>query len=136
MIENLVDKVFVALLQTISGLSVYPGMGDNSPALQAPFCVVWSDIESYEGREPVFTLKTTIEYESIPGVDTVNNVESVMSSIDHVLSNQPSGGVISGLPLSAFNLFCWEEIQSSKQEPGDRRKNIRELKVFAQLTSI
>jgi hypothetical protein len=134
MIENLVDKAIAALLATISGLNVVIGMEDPYPNLQAPFCVVHSVVDSFDGKTPVYKLLTTIEYESIPGPDSVANVVSVMSSIDTVLSTQPSGAVLATLPLSGMTYLAWKAINKTQQEAADRRKNVRELQVFAQMS--
>lgn len=135
MIENLVDTAIAALLKTISGLNVVIGMRDVTPELDTPFCVVWSRVEGFEGKTPVYNLLTTIEYETTPGPDssdTVAAVVSVMSNIDSVLNTQPTPAVLATLPLAGLNYLAWKAVSRTQQEPGDRRINLRELQVFAQ----
>lgn len=134
MIESLVDNAIAALLRTISGLKAVAGMSDNTPELTTPFCVVYSNVQGFVGKTPVYELLTTIEYETIPGPDSVASVAAVMSSIDSILNTQPTSAVLAGLPLSGLTYLGWESIQRTQQEPGERRKNVRELKVFAQLS--
>ena len=121
MIENLVDTAIAALLATISGLKVVAGLQDNEPNLTTPYCAVYSNVVGYVGRNPLYELTTVIEYVSISGQDEAASVEATMTAIDTILNT-------SSLPT-----VLWEAISRTQQEVGDRRRNIRELKVFAQL---
>lgn len=134
MIEALVDKAIASLLSTIQGLKVVVGMGDPFPLLKTPFCVVFSNVISFEGRTPIYSLQTTIEYETISGANTVASVQNVMSSIDTVIGTQPSALVLAGLQTAGLTYLSWQAISKTQQDPGDRRKNVRELQVFAQLS--
>ena len=133
MIENAVDQAIVSLLQTIPGLDVLAGMQDNEPPLQTAYCAVHSNIQRFQGRTPVYELLTTIEYQSISGQDPVTQIENIMSQIDQVIATQPSNTVLAGLDTAPFLFLGWESIPRSEQNVGDRRKNVRELQVFAQM---
>jgi len=132
MIDRLVDKAVASLLSTISGLKVLVGAEDIEPALETPFCVVHSDIQSMTGRTPVYSLLTRIEYNSIAGQDSMASTDPVMTSIDSLVG--PGGDYSANPAVSAAGLayLAWESIPRSSQEFGDRRKNIRELAVKAQ----
>jgi hypothetical protein len=119
MIENLVDSAVATMLSTIPGLVVVVGMQDNDPALVTPYCAVYSNVQNVEAKTPIFELLTTIEYVSISGQDTVTDVESVMTSIDSAMLTPP------------VTLKVWP--LRTQQDVGDRRRNIREYKVFASL---
>jgi|SRR5215475_2367686 len=131
MIENAVDQAIVSLLKRVSGLVVLAGMQDNEPPLITPYCAVHSQIQRFAGRTPIYELLATIEYQSVSGQDAIANVESVMSSIDDLISVQPTD--TTGLATAPFAFLGWESIPRTEQDVGDRRKNIRELQVFAQL---
>jgi len=131
MIENAVDQAIVSLLKRISGLVVLAGMQDNEPPLQTAWCAVYSHIERFQGRVPIYELLTTIEYQSISGQDPVSSVQNVMGQIDALLLTQPSD--LTGLAVAPFVFLGWESIPRTQQDVGDRRKNIRELSVFAQM---
>jgi hypothetical protein len=129
-IDKLVDQAIAnALAGSISGLKVLIGMQDMEPVLETPYCAVFSVLNRFTGRTPIYELMTTIEYVSISGQDTVAEVSSAMTSIDTLIST--------GADLSGFNFapglryLAWESINRSQQEVGDRRKNIRELLVRA-----
>ena len=134
MIDRLVDQAIASLLGTISGLKVFVGAEDIEPPLQTPFCAVHSEVTAMSGREPVYHLTSFIEYNSIAGQDEISTVDSTMAAIDSLIG---PGGDYSGNPgISATGLkyLAWESINRSSQEYGDRRKNIREVLVRAQLT--
>ena len=131
MIENAVDQAIVSLLKRVPGLVVLAGMQDNEPPLTTPYCAVYSNIQRFQGRIPVYELLTTIEYQSVSGQDPIVSVQNIMSQIDNLLSNQPSD--LTGLVTAPFAYLGWESIPRTQQEVGDRRKNVRELQVFAQM---
>ena len=134
MIDRLVDQAIASLLATIAGLKVFAGAEDIDPALVAPFCVVYSDITAMSGRTPIYSLLSRIEYNSIAGLDTIANTQSIMTQIDSLIS--PGGNYSStpGVSTSGLNYLAWEAVGRSSQEWGDRRKNLRELLVKAQIT--
>lgn len=132
MIENAVDQAIVSLLQRIPGLVVLAGMQDMEPPLTTPYCAVYSNIQRFQGRKPVYELLCTIEYQTISGQDPATSVENIMTQIDNLISVQPSD--LTGLATAPFAFLGWESIPRSEQNVGDRRKNIRELHVFAQMT--
>lgn len=134
MIDRFVDKAIASLLETIQGLKVFVGAEDIEPALAVPFCVVYSDVSGMSGRKPVYHLISRIEYNSIAGLDAIAQTETVMSAIDALIS--PGGDYSSNPAVSAAGLqyLAWESIGRSSQEFGDRRKNVRELEVKAQLS--
>jgi hypothetical protein len=121
-IENLVDTAIASLFSTIAGLKVVVGIQDNEPALTTPYCAVYSTVQGFVGRNPIYELLTTIEYVSISGQDEAADVETVMSEIDTILST-------SSLPT-----VLWESISRTQQDVGDRRRNVRELKTFASIS--
>jgi hypothetical protein len=116
MIEHLVDNVIATLLGSISGLKVVVGMQDNLPALETPYCVVYSSVQSVQGRIPIYELLTTVEYESISGQDMVSDVDTAITAIDAALLTPPAELLM--YPLR------------TQQDIGDRRRNVREFKVF------
>ncbi len=119
MIENLVDKAIAGLLSPITGLKVVVGMQDNEPALTAPFCVVYSNVQSVQAKTPIYELLTVVEYESISGADAVQDVDTMVSAIDQALMSAPA-------ELKIYPL-------RTQQEVGDRRRTVREYRVFAAL---
>jgi hypothetical protein len=134
MIDRFVDKAIASLLATIQGLKVLVGAEDIEPALAVPFCVVYSDVTAMTGRTPIYHLLTRVEYNSIAGLDTMAQTEPMMTAIDNLIS--PGGDYSSNPAVSAAGLvyLAWEAIARSSQEFGDRRKNVRELLVQAQLS--
>lgn len=132
-IDKLVDQAFVNALRanvTIAGFQVLIGMQDMEPPLQTPYCAVFSVINRFSGRNPIYELTTTIEYVSISGQDSVANVAEIMAAIDTFLNlgtDLSTGNFATGL-----RYLSWESITRSQQEVGDRRKNVRELVVYAQ----
>ena len=134
MIDRFVDKAIASLLATIQGLKVLIGAEDIEPPLAVPFCVVYSDVEAMTGRKPIYHLLTRIEYNSIAGLDAMAQTEPAMTAIDNLIS--PGGDYSSNSAVSAAGLvyLAWEAIARSSQEFGDRRKNVRELLVQAQLS--
>jgi hypothetical protein len=132
MIDRLVDKAIASLLKTIPGLQVHVGAEDIDPALEAPFCVVHSEITAMAGRKPIYSLTSRIEYNSIAGLDPMTQTEPAMTAIDNLIS--PGGDYSHNQAVSAAGLafLGWEAIGRSNQEWGDRRKNVRELAVKAQ----
>jgi hypothetical protein len=132
MIDRLVDKAIASLLATIQGLKILVGAEDIEPALEVPFCVVYSEITAMTGRKPIYHLTTRLEYNSIAGLDAMAQTEPMMTSIDSLIS--PGGDYSANPAVSAAGLvyLAWEAIGRSSQEWGDRRKNIRELLVKAQ----
>jgi hypothetical protein len=135
-IEALVDKAIASLLSTIPGLNVVVGMEDNSPNLTAPDCVVFSSVQKADGRTPIYELLTTIEYVSISGPDEVADVETTVTAIDRLLTTPPTGSLLTSLAATCAALGLtgceWDRISRTQQDVGDRRRNIRELQVFAQ----
>jgi len=132
MIDRLVDQAIVSLLATISGLKVFVGAEDIDPALQTPFCAVHSEVTGMSGRKPIYNLVTRIEYNSIAGLDPMSKTDPLMTQIDSLIG--PGGNYSSTPGVSASGLLYlgWEAIGRSRQEWGDRRKNVRELAVKAQ----
>jgi hypothetical protein len=132
MIDRIVDQAIASLLATIQGLKVLVGAEDIEPALQAPFCVVYSEITGMSGRTPIYALVTRVEYNSIAGFDTMSQTEADMTAIDNLIG--PGGDYSTNPAVSAAGLafLGWEAISRSTQEFGDRRKNVRELAVKAQ----
>lgn len=135
MIDNLVDKTIALLLSTaIPGLTALAGMQDNDPPLAAPYCAVYSQVQGSVGRVPIYELLTTIEYVSISGVSEKADVSAIMTAIDTALSSVPAQSVIDAALAAGFVYGpAWQHVQKTNQEVGDRRRNVRELKVFAQL---
>lgn len=137
MIENQVDKAFASLLSTIDGLTVVAGMEDNE-GLTTPYCVVYSNVQDTLGKNAIYKLLTVIEYVSISGPNAVADVASAMTAIDAVLTTQATGALLTAqrATLAALGLVdCqWEHIPKTQQEVGDRRRNLRELIVYAKLT--
>lgn len=125
MIENLVDTAIASLLSTISGLKVVVGMEDNEPALTTPYCVVYSVVQTTEGTVVIYELLTVIEYNSISGQNEVADVETTMSAIDALLNSHPA------LSDTGLQFIGWQGIDRTQQNVGDRRRNLRELKVIA-----
>jgi hypothetical protein len=136
MIDALVDSTVAAYLSSAlaasgySSFTVVTGIEDNLPDLACPYLVVHSAIERFYGRDPVFELRTQIELHSVSGVEPVSDLTALMSVIDKAL--------IGRVELSNSNLAYsgWEGIERSEQTPGDRRLNLREIHVFAQLSSL
>jgi hypothetical protein len=137
MIDALVDSTVAAYLSASLAASGYgsftvvTGLEDNLPDLACPYLVVHSAIERFQGRDPVFELRTRIELHSLSGVEPVSDLKALMSVVDQVLLTQQPNNV----PTSGLVYFGWEAIQRSEQTPGDRRVNTRELQVFAQVDS-
>lgn len=135
MIDALVDQTLAAYLQGTLAASGYPsfsvviGMEDNTPNLTTPYLVVYSAIERYAGRNPVFELRGHIEMHSVTGMETVSEIEAIMSVIDQALLKQQNVSV----PTPGLVYFGWQGIQRSELTPGDRRRNLREIQVFTQL---
>lgn len=134
MIDRLVDKAVASLLGTIAGLKVLVGAEDIEPALETPFCVVHSDIQAITGREPIYSLVTRIEYNSIAGQDPIGSTDPVMTAIDSLIGPGGNYSAKPGVSAAGLLYLAWESIPRSSQEFGDRRKNIRELSVKAQLS--
>jgi hypothetical protein len=134
MIDRLVDKAVASLLETISGLSVFVGAEDNEPQLQTPFCVVWSNVTAVSGREPVYSLETQIEYNSISGQDPIATTENIMSQIDALISPGGNYSGQAGIVTAGLKYLAWESLARSQESVGDRRKNMRALLVHAQMT--
>jgi hypothetical protein len=133
MIELLVDKAIASLLATIDGLHVFVGFEDNEPVLETPYCVVHSVVQNADGRNPIYELVTTIEYTSISGQNGVAGVETTMTAIDTLLTTQPTSDMLAALITAGLGYLGWQNIPKTQQDVGDRRHNIRELKVFAGL---
>jgi hypothetical protein len=135
MIENAVDKTIALLLSTsIPGLTALAGMQDNDPPLAAPYCAVFSQVQGTVGRVPIYELLTTIEYVSVSGVSESADVAGVMTAIDLALTSAPPPAVEDAALAAGFVYGpAWQHVQKTNQEVGDRRRNVRELKVFAQL---
>jgi hypothetical protein len=133
MIDRLVDKAIGTLLATVQGLKVLVGAEDIEPVLEAPFCVVSSEITGFSGRSPIYNLTTRIEYNSVAGLDAMAQTDPLMTEIDSLIG--PGGDYSSNPAISAAGLsfLAWEGIARSSQQFGDRRKNTRELLVKAQL---
>jgi hypothetical protein len=131
MIDHTVDQAIASLLATISGLKVVVGMADNYPVLETPYLAVYSQIQGFSGRIPIYELLTTIEYQTISGQDMVSDVENVMSQIDALIGPGGDRSATPGVNTAGLRYLAWESIDRGIQEPGDRRKNIRELLVRA-----
>lgn len=127
MIDRLVDQAIASLLERIPGLNVLVGVEDNYPVLQTPYCVVYSNINRFSGRKPIYELTTMIEYVTISGQDLAANVENVLTQIDQLIS--PGADYSGTVTTTGLRSLLWEGINRSQQEVGDRRKNIRELLV-------
>jgi len=134
MIDRFVDKAIASLLATIHGLEVFVGAEDIEPALSAPFCVVYSEVTGMSGRSPVYNLITRIEYNSIAGFDAMVQTEPIMTQIDSLISLGGDYSTNPAVSAAGLNYLAWEAILRTAQEFGDRRKNIRELEVKAQLS--
>jgi hypothetical protein len=131
-IENLVDKAIATLLGTIPGLVVVAGMQDNDPPLAAPYCAVYSVVQATVGRSAIYELLTTVEYVSISGVSEAADVAAAMTAIDTALTSTPPSGVMTAALAAGFVYGpAWHGFQKSQQDVGDRRRTLRELKVFA-----
>jgi hypothetical protein len=136
MIDALVDSTVAAYLSGVlaasgySSFTVVTGMENNEPELACPYLVVHSAIESFQGRDPVFQLRTTIELHSLSGIEPVSELEKLMSVIDEALIDQQNVNV----PTVGLVYLGWEAITRSEQTPRDRRINLRELQVFSQLS--
>jgi hypothetical protein len=135
MIDNLVDSTIALLLSaSIPGLTAVAGMQDNDPPLKAPYCAVYSQVQATVGRVPIYELLTTIEYVSVSGLDEKADVSGAMTAIDTALNSVPPQAVIDAALAAGFVYGpAWQHVQKTNQEVGDRRRNVRELKVFAQL---
>lgn len=133
MIEHYVDSAIASLLAQIPGLNVVIGMEDNDPPLEAPYCVVYSAVEAATGRHSIYELLTRIEYESISGQDTVTADQTVLTAIDKALTIEPTPEVMALVTTTGLSYLAWEAIGKTLQDVGDRRRNVRELKVFATL---
>ena len=133
MIERYVDTAIANLLRTISGLQVFEGLQDNEPPLGTPYCAVFSNVVEITGRLPVYALLTTIEYVTVSGQDTAQNVIAIMTQIDKLIG--PGANYTGTIPTPGLNGCRWESIGRSEQQVGDRRKVIRELAVKATLTN-
>jgi hypothetical protein len=131
MIDRTVDQAIASLLATIPGLKVVVGMEDNYPALETPYLAVYSQIQGFSGRTPIYQLLTTIEYQTVSGQDMVANVETVMGQIDALIGPGGDRSTMPGINTAGLRFLAWESIDRGLQEPGDRRKNIRELLVHA-----
>ena len=129
-IDKLVDQALANMLAgLITGLKVLIGMQEIEPVLETPYCAVFSVLNRFTGRTPIYELMTTIEYVTISGQDTVANVAQIMAQIDTLLN---TGHDLSDFGFApGLNYLAWESINRSQQEVGDRRKNIRELLVRA-----
>ena len=135
MIDRTVDKAIASFLGTIPGLSVVVGAEDNYPVLETPYLVIYSNINGFTGRIPIYELLTTIEYQSISGQDLVANVENIMSQVDALIGPGGDHSATPGVNTSGLSYLAWESISRGVQDVGDRRKNIRELLVRAQPVS-
>lgn len=133
MIEHYVDAAIASLLAQIPGLSVVVGMEDNDPPLKTPYCVVYSAVESAQGRHAIYELLTRIEYESISGLDTVTAGDQILTAIDRALTIEPEPDVLAMVTTTGLSYLAWESIGKTLQDVGDRRRNVREIKVFAGL---
>jgi hypothetical protein len=135
MVEYLVDQAISALISaSVPGLTALAGLQDDE-GVSTPYCAVYSRVEAVEGRTAVFQLLTTVELVSISGQDPVAYVNATMTAIDRALTTQPSPLVLASLPLSNFAYGpTWEHIPRTANEVGDRRRNVRELQVYASLS--
>ena len=133
MIDRTVDKAIASFLGTIPGVLVVVGAEDNYPPLQTPYLVVYSNIQGFSGRIPIYELLTTIEYQSISGQDLIANVENIMSQIDVLIGPGGNYSKLAGVTTIGLTYLAWESISRGVQDVGDRRKNIRELLVKATL---
>jgi hypothetical protein len=131
MIDHTVDQAIASLLATIPGLVIVVGMEDNYPVLQTPYLVIYSQIQGFSGRAPIYRLLTTIEYQTISGQDMVANVENVMAQVDALIGPGGDHSATPGVNTVGLRYLAWESIDRGMQEVGDRRKNIRELLVHA-----
>jgi hypothetical protein len=131
MIDHTVDQAIASLLATIPGLVVVVGAEDNYPVLQTPYLVVYSQIQGFSGRTPIYRLLTTIEYQTISGQDMVSDVENVMSQVDALIGPGGDHSATPGVNAAGLRYLSWESIDRGLQDVGDRRKNIRELLVYA-----
>lgn len=134
MIDRIVDQAIVSLLETIQGLKVLVGAENIEPALQTPFCAVHSEITGMSGRKPIYSLTTRIEYNSIAGLDSMAQTDLVMNQIDSLIGPGGDYSATPGVSTAGLDFLGWEAVGRSSQEWGDRRKNIRELQVKAQLS--
>jgi hypothetical protein len=131
MIDRTVDQAIASLLATIPGIKVVAGMEDNYPVLETPYLVVYSQIQSFSGRTPIYQLLTTIEYQTISGQDMVADVATVMSQVDALIGPGGDHSATPGVNTAGLRYLAWESIDRGLQDVGDRRKNIRELLVHA-----
>ena len=140
MIDNFVDIAVASLLQAstsasgVQGLTVIVGLEDNVPDLLTPYLVIYSNVISQDAKNPVYTLKTTIDLVTLSGVADEDFVANTMTIIDNVLDNQPSPAILAQVNTTGLVHLSWHDIDKSTQEVGDRRKDVRELKTFAQLS--
>ena len=136
MIDNLVDNALATLLRAsltgIAGLSVVTGIQDNMPDLETPYLVIYSDIEKAEANKPVFTLKTIIEYVTLSGIEGQATIQTTMTAVDAALSNTPLPAIEAQVVTTGLRYLAWQAIERSQENVGDRRKNVRELTVFAE----
>ena|ERR1700758_1028310 len=136
MIDALVDSTVAAYLSGVlagsgyASFTVVTGIEDSLPDLACPYLVVHSAIERFQGRHPVFQLRTSIELHSLTGMTPVSDLEAVMTAVDQALISQQNVSV----PTSGLVYLGWEAITRSEQTPGDRRINLREIEVFSQLS--
>ncbi len=135
MIDALVDSTVAAYLSGVLAASGYPsftvvtGLEDNLPDLACPYLVVHSVIDRFQGRNPVFQLRTSIELHSVTGMEPVADLEALMTVVDRALITQQKVAVLT----PGLVYLGWEAVQRSQQTPGDRRMNLREIEVFSQL---
>jgi hypothetical protein len=130
-IDRTVDQAIASLLATVPGLVVVVGAEDNYPVLQTPYLVVYSQIQGFSGRVPIYRLLTTIEYQTISGQDMVTDVETVMGQIDVLIGPGGDHSSMPGVNAAGLRYLGWESIDRGLQDVGDRRKNIRELLLHA-----
>ena len=134
MIEYMVNLAIASLLSTGSGLKVVAGIENNDSIVTLPYCVVYSQVDRVEGNSTMYVLDTTIEFQSIISPDDATIVNVAMTEIDRLINSQPAPEVLSSLTLTGLSFIGWEGVTKTKQAPGDRCRNVRELKVYAQLS--
>jgi len=131
-VDNAIASLLAASLTAIAGLTIVAGLQDNLPALQTPYLAVYSNIEKYEGRTHVFTLKTCVEYVSLSGVENKTTVHDTMSAVDATLGTPPTAPILALVVTTGLKYLSWEAVERSTQDIGDRRNNKREFIVFSE----
>ena len=138
MIDNFVDVEIASLLKAstsgVQGLTVVVGIEDNQPDLVTPYICVYSSVRSQDGKTPVYTLNTKVECVTVTDTTDKSYVENLMSIVDNALTNPPSPAIQAQVIQDGLAYCGWHCINQSTQEVGDRRTDVRELEVFAQLS--